>query len=301
MFNKNGEKMRIAFVHPKVTGDENHYYWSGWRTAFGKYDVEEFECGQETLAAIDGRFDLCMVCPGFINYPRDFYKPKTHTRYIIITEEDMHCVVESFRVLADYYHHIFLFSEFNAMILNYYGINNVSQILPCVDPRFFSYHEETNHQNHVVFFGQSDNEVKIQGFTRAEYFQLIEEYRNELHPFTGRGFYNADANMIYNDSRFGLDLPTTSVIGPRCFQVGSTSATVLLPKSNVRSRMWKDNFALGYEYLEFENGFIGLLSLVKSWADKEDERLKIAKNMSTKMLQKHTFEKRFEEILTKIF
>jgi hypothetical protein len=279
--------------------NEDDFYFIGWRTAFVGHDVQEFPSTiKESLKVIDGEFDICFVSPGFLNYELHLYrKTSKRTKYVLVSEEDMHQPIEFFRNAAEYYDLVVMLSEMNVKTLTRYGISNVMQILPCLNPKIFN-NKGYENQHDVIFLGGYDECYLIQGSSRHQYLVAMESDQ-DIREFIGRGFYGHSANEFYNQCKIGVDLPIMSVVGPRTFQVGATGAMVMLPESSLRPDLWRENFCPGHDHVTFSGGLPGLLEAIKKWRDHPD-RDKIVKNMNEKLLAGHTFEVRLKQILEKV-
>lgn len=285
--------MYISYLHYTPKGiPPNHFYYYGWAEGLSDHDVVEKDCTLQSLKESDGDFDICFVSPGFVELGKHLYKKKSKTKYVLVCEEDMHQAVETLKCVADYYDYVFLFSEVNESCLHQLGVKNVFHRLPCYDPSIFS--PMSNEKKFLVsFLGQFDYLFDINGHTRREYCQELERVCKNA-AFIGKGFYAEQANEIYNDSYMALDLPIMSMIGPRSFSIGATSAMLVLPEGRGCSE-WYESFTEGEDYITFDD-MEDLKRLLKEWGEKHDECLKISKNMNKKM-EGHTYKKRFEEIL----
>lgn len=284
--------MYISYLHYTPKGiPPNHFYYYGWGDALKDHIVIEKNCTLQSLKESDGDFDICFVSPGFIEIGKHLYKKKSKTKYVLVCEEDMHISIESLKCIADYYDYVFLFSEINVSCLHQLGVKNVFCKLPCYNPSIFSSMSEKKFL--VSFLGQYDYLFDIHGSTRREYCTEIERVFKTT-AFIGKGFYAEQANEIYNDSLIALDLPIMSVIGPRSFSIGATSAMLVLPEGRGCSE-WYKAFTEGEDYITFR-GMDNLKEMLREWGEKPDECLRISKNMNKKM-KGHTYKKRFEEIL----
>ena len=289
--------MKIAFVsHIEPPQKIKNFYWSGWRTAFAGHEVQYLPHGKASLEFADGKFDLCVVAPGFFKMSLDCYKSKSKTKYVFVSDEDLHAAVEHLRCAADYYDHVFLTSEVNVEALHRLGAHNVSQILSCVDTEVYTCNE-IQQPFQVSFLGNSDTDFLIQGSTRRQYLTEIDAFF-KARALIGHGFFAGAANDVYNRSVLSLDLPIATAIGPRAFQIGASQSVLLIPENPRYSKLWFKNFSAGHHYLEFSGGISGLID-VASKAD-PDELKKISASMR-ETLKQHTFEKRFNQMLEVIF
>jgi hypothetical protein len=285
--------MYISYLHytPTNRPPQNFYYY-GWGDALVDHDVMEKDCTLESLKESDGDFDICFVSPGFVEIGKHLYKKKSKTKYVLVCEEDMHIPIETLKCVADYYDYVFIFSEINWFCLRQMGVKNVRCMLPCYNPDIF-FPIQSEKKFPVTFLGQFDYLFDIQGATRKEYCMEMEKVHGKK-AFIGKGFYAEEANVIYNDSLIALDLPIMSVIGPRSFSIGATTAMLMLP-SAFRSTQWYNVFREGEDYVTFDN-MEDLKKTSKEWVEKPEECLTISRNMNEK-IKGHTYKKRFEEIL----
>jgi len=286
--------LRISYLHytPKEI-PPTHFYYYGWGKGLSGHDVTEKNCTLESLKESDGDYDLCFVSPGFVELGKHLYKKKSRTKYILVLEEDMHQGIETLKCVADYYDYVFLFSEINFFSMRQAGVKNVRCMLPCYDPNVFSSFE-VEKKFSVAFLGQFDYLFNIRGSTRREYCEELEIHFNQK-AFIGKGFYAESANEIYNDSIIALDLPIMSVVGPRSFCIGATSAVLMLPL-NRGTFQWENNFKAGEDYITF-NDIEDLKRVIHEYTEKPHKCLEISKSMNEKM-KGHTYKKRFEEILS---
>jgi len=289
--------MRVAFLHytPKKHPPANFYYY-GWGSALKGHEVVEKDCVYSSLEESDGDFDLCFVTPGFVKYKDHLYKKRSKTKYVLITDEDMHQPVEGLKCTAEYYDYVFVHSEINYLCLQVLGVRNVRNILPCYNPDIF-YPVKADKKFDVAFLGQFDQRFDIVGLTRHLICTGLETSSDFKH-FIGRGFYASQANEIYNDSRIALDLPIMTVVGGRSFCIGATTATLMLPGTK-KTGLWNDIFIPGEDYIQFSRAE-ELKDILRASLERPDECLRIRKNMNKKV-QKHTYAERFKEILNVAF
>ena len=205
----------------------------------------------------------------------------------------MHQAVETLKCVASYYDYVFIFSEVNENCLLKMGVKNVQCLLPCYDPNVFNpigYEKKFK----ISFLGQFDYLFDILGNTRKEYcLELEKEFFHDA--FVGKGFYAEEANQVYNESLIALDLPIMSVIGPRSFSIGATTAMLMLP-STLKSNLWLRSFNPEMDYVLFD-GMGDLKEKIKYMVKRPEECLKISQRMNKKMLR-HTYKERFKEILS---
>ena len=292
--------MKIAFIHHKSNVPDEHFFWSGWRTAFHDHQVTEFDAiTYENFRKADSdEFDLVFVSPGFVQYERDLYRRQSkRAKWVVVLEEDAHHSLEVLRVVASYYDYINIYSEWNYEALLRQGVKNVILTLGVVNTQIYKDLLNSSPRYDAIFLGNPDWRISIQGATRLEYLLAL-EHDKELVSFIGRGFYTDEANVLYNDSKFGLEFSTTTVVGVRLF-VG-LSAAILMPRM-IYPKIWLDTFTPNQDFLEFEGGILGMLAKLKEWKNRDSDRAIMIQRMREKILAFCTYDARFREILTRVF